>query len=82
MKSLLLFGGLTGFGIGMGISFAQGASWPVCLWHGCVAAYVTALLARWWGQSWRKSLQEALDEVHDETPPALTKLNSPKISKT
>jgi len=81
MKSLLLVGGLLGFGIGLGFSFMQADPWSSSLWHGCVSAYVTALLARWWGQSWRKSLEDALNEPEEDTGVALPKVNLPKTSK-
>ncbi|MDB6022588.1 MAG: hypothetical protein JWQ04_2445 [Pedosphaera sp.] len=62
MKSLLLIGGILGFGIGLLFSWAQASEWPACLWHACLAAYLTALLMRWWGTAWRKNLEAALQE--------------------
>jgi hypothetical protein len=62
MRALLLIGGLLGFGIGLLFSWAQSCSWPTCLWHGSLAAYLAALLMRWWGGAWRKSLEDALRE--------------------
>lgn len=73
---------MLGFGIGFGFSFIQAGSLSTCLWHGCVGAYVTALLARWWGHSWRKNLQEAIDHAEDEPSQALPKLTTSKISKS
>jgi hypothetical protein len=81
MKSLLLIGGLLGWGAGMGFSYLQGNSWPACFWHGCLAAYFAALLMRWWGRAWRKSLEQSLQEreLADEAllPVAIT----PKTSR-
>jgi len=62
MKSLLLVGGLLGFGIGMLFSWAGESPWPACLWHACLAAYLTGILVRWWGGAWRRSLEAALRE--------------------
>jgi hypothetical protein len=60
MKSLILVGGLLGFALGVGFSFLEADSGALILLHGCVTAYVAALLAKWWGRSWRKSLEEAI----------------------
>jgi hypothetical protein len=62
MKSLLLIGGLLGFGIGLLFSWAGESPWPASLWHACLAAYVTGVLLRWWGGAWRRSLEAALRE--------------------
>lgn len=62
MKSLLLIGGLMGFGIGLAFSWSESAEWPASLWHASIAAYLTALLMRWWGTAWRKNLEAALHE--------------------
>jgi hypothetical protein len=62
MKILLLIGGLLGFSIGLLFSWAEASSGSACLWHACLAAYLTAILMRWWGQAWRKNLLEALRE--------------------
>ena len=62
MKSLLLIGGLLGFGIGLLFSWAEESPWPACLWHACLAAYLTGILMKWWGGAWRKNLQAALRE--------------------
>jgi hypothetical protein len=62
MKLLLVMGGMLGFGIGLLFSWAEQSSGPSCLWHGCLAAYLTAILMRWWGGAWRKSLMESMRE--------------------
>ena len=73
MKLLLLIGGLMGFGIGLLFSWVQESSWPACLWHACLAAYLASLLMRWWGQAWQKNLAEALMQNHQ---PKTLKLSS------
>jgi hypothetical protein len=81
MKSLMLVGGVLGWGVGVGASFSQGNPWSACFWHGCLAAYLSALLMRWWGRAWRKSLQQSLQEreeaEHAITPAVVT----PKVSR-
>jgi 4-amino-4-deoxy-L-arabinose transferase-like glycosyltransferase len=69
MKALLLIGGLLGFGIGLIFSWAQESSWPSCLWHACLAAYLASLLLRWWGRAWRKSLENSFSEYQSHTNP-------------
>jgi hypothetical protein len=60
MKALLLIGGVLGFGIGLVFSWIQESSWPSCLWHACLAAYVAGHMLRWWGRAWRKNLEIVL----------------------
>ena len=79
MKSLMLIGGLLGFGIGLAFSWAESADWPACLWHGCLAAYLTALLMRWWGSAWRKSLEEAMHERQSAAASAAYSTPSPVL---
>jgi hypothetical protein len=62
MKSLLLIGGLLGFGIGFAFSWLEENAWPSILWHACLSAYLTGLLFRWWGRAWLKSLNAAMIE--------------------
>jgi hypothetical protein len=84
MKSLLLIGGLLGFGIGLLFSWAEGSPGPACLWHACLAAYLTAILVRWWGQTWRRNLVDAQRErqamPEPGHPPSLSSLS--KASKS
>jgi len=82
MKSLLLVGGLTGWGLGMGFSYLQGTPWPACLWHGCVAAYLSALLLRWWGRVWRKSLAQSVQEREQAQDAIVPTTNTLKASRT
>ena len=81
MKSLLLVGGLLGWGVGMGFSLLQGNSWPAGFWHGCLAAYLTALLLRWWGRAWRKSLAQSLQEREEAENAMLPTITTPKVSR-
>jgi len=69
MKSLLLIGGLLGFGIGFLFSWAGESPWPACLWHACLAAYLTGILMRWWGGAWRRNLEAALREQQSVSSP-------------
>jgi hypothetical protein len=62
MKSLLLIGGLLGFGIGFAFSWMEENGWPSMLWHSCLSAYVTGLLFRWWGRAWVRGLDSAISE--------------------
>lgn len=62
MKLLLVIGGGLGFLIGLLLSWAEQSSPPACIWHACVAAYLTALLMRWWGATWRRGLIASLRE--------------------
>jgi hypothetical protein len=69
MKQLLLIGGLLGFSIGLLFSWAEQNPGPTCLWHACLAAYLTALMLRWWGEAWRKNLVNAMRERQAKEPP-------------
>jgi hypothetical protein len=81
MKSLLLLGGLLGFSIGLLFSWAEESPWPACLWHACLAAYLTAILMRWWGDAWRRGLTEAHQERLSKPEPLNTALLS-KLTKS
>ena len=82
MKSLLLVGGALGWVVGMGFSYSRGNGWPACFWHGCLAAYLTALLMRWWGLAWRKSLaQSLLEQEKAEHAIAAPIFTTPKVSR-
>ncbi len=62
IKTLMLLGALTGFAIGIGFGLArQGDSKWVFL-KACIAAYVAALLMRWWGRIWIRSIREMHQE--------------------
>jgi hypothetical protein len=82
MKSLLLVGGVLGWGVGVASSYSRGNAWPACLWHGCLAAYLTALLMRWWGRAWRKSLEQSLQEREQAETAITPAVTTPKVSRT
>ncbi|HEY3861210.1 MAG TPA: hypothetical protein VGO59_04915 [Verrucomicrobiae bacterium] len=82
MKSLLLVGGALGWVLGMGASYSRGNAWPACLWHGCLAAYLSALLMRWWGRSWRQSLAQSLQEREQSESAITPTVTIPKVSRT
>jgi L-asparagine transporter-like permease len=81
MKSLLLVGGALGWGVGMGASYMQGHAGPTCLWHGCLGAYLTALLMRWWGRAWRKSLEQSFKEREKAQPVITSPIITTKVSR-
>jgi hypothetical protein len=59
MRTLMLYGGVVGFAIGIGFGVACGSGWPDAVWRGSVAALGAGVLLRWWGGLWVKSLQAA-----------------------
>jgi L-asparagine transporter-like permease len=64
MKLIMALGGLIGFGIGVGFSWAQGSAWPSIVWRSAIAALLAGLLMRWWGRLWVKCLRDAHQERH------------------
>lgn len=62
MKSLMILGGLLGFGIGVSIGLLQHSDWSSILWRSAVVAYGTGWLMRWWGQVWLQGLREVGEE--------------------
>jgi hypothetical protein len=81
MKSLLLAGGALGWAVGMGVSYLRGQSWTDSLWHGCLAAYLTALLMRWWGRAWRKGLEQSLQDREKAESAIAPAMTIPKVSR-
>ncbi len=59
MKLIMVLGGVIGFGIGVGFSWAQGSGWPAIVWRATVTALVAGVLLRWWGRLWIKCLRDA-----------------------
>ncbi len=59
MKFMMVLGGLIGFGIGAGFSWAQGSPWPSALWRSAATALLGGLLLRWWGRLWVRCLRDA-----------------------
>jgi hypothetical protein len=81
MKLLLLVGAMLGWSLGTALSYEKGNAWPTCFWHGCLAAYLTALLMRWWGRAWRKSLEQSLQEREQAQSAIVAAVTSPKVSR-
>jgi hypothetical protein len=62
MKSLMILGGLIGFGIGVLAGLAQGSAWPDLFWRASVASLLAGVVLRWWGKVWLRSLHESRRE--------------------
>ncbi len=62
MKLIMVLGGVIGFAIGFGFSWAQGSAWPTVLWRAAGVALLAGLLLRWWGRIWMKCLRDAYQE--------------------
>jgi hypothetical protein len=62
MKLIMVLGGLIGFSIGFGFSWAQGSAWPTVVWRAAVMALLAGVLLRWWGRLWVKCLRDAYQE--------------------
>jgi hypothetical protein len=73
MKLLMVIGGLIGFSISLGFSWAQESPWPSVLWRAALAALMAGILLRWWGRLWIQGLQQS----HQERRIALTKRDTP-----
>lgn len=73
MRLLLLLGAIIGFAIGLLFGLADNGVWPSVLWRASSAALVAAVLMRWWGRVWVRSLREAAErrlanrQLHEET---------------
>jgi hypothetical protein len=80
MKSLLLIGAFCGTLIGVVFGVIREDSIETTFWHACAAAYLGALLMRWWGHAWRKSLTQSLEERKNPSPTTLNPLNA--VQKT
>jgi hypothetical protein len=62
MKSLMILGGLLGFGIGVSFGLLQHGDWSSILWRSAFAAYGAGWLMRWWGRVWLQGLKEVGEE--------------------
>jgi hypothetical protein len=62
MKALMILGAIAGFLIGAGFGYAGSNPWPDAFWRACVAAFMAAVLTRWWGRVWMKGLRDAVYE--------------------
>ncbi|MGA2555355.1 MAG: hypothetical protein ABSG04_03690 [Verrucomicrobiota bacterium] len=78
MKSLMLLGGVLGFGIGLICSRIQDNSWPYCLWHASLGAYAGGWLLGWWGRAWQHNLK---DSAMERANNAVLPLATPSITK-
>ena len=68
MKALMILGSIVGFLIGTGLGLASQSSWPTCLWRGCAAALLAAVLARWWGRIWMAGLRDSIHQRRTARP--------------
>jgi membrane associated rhomboid family serine protease len=59
MKLIMVLGGLIGFAIGLGFSWAQGSPWPSVVWRAAIAALLSGVLLRWWGRLWIQCLHQS-----------------------
>ena len=66
MKSLMILGGLIGLAIGLSFGLANRSDWPDALWRASAAALAAAVLMRWWGRVWLKSLRAAHEQQSAE----------------
>lgn len=62
IRTLMLLGALTGFAIGIGFGLARQGDSKWIFLKACVAAYLAALLMRWWGRIWIRSIREMHQE--------------------
>jgi protein-S-isoprenylcysteine O-methyltransferase Ste14 len=62
MKLIMVLGGLIGFAIGFGFSWAQGSPWPSVVWRATLAALFAGILLRWWGRLWIQCLVQSQRE--------------------
>jgi len=62
MKLIMVLGGLIGFAIGFGFSWAQGSPWPSVVWRAAIAALGAGILLGWWGRLWIRCLVQSQRE--------------------
>lgn len=73
MKSFMILWAIIGFLIGTGFSLADNCQWSTAFWRGCVAALITAILARWWGNVWLDGLRESIRQRQYKRTVSVTK---------
>lgn len=67
MKSSLLIGAILGFVCGTAFSFIRHEAWPVCLWHGGLAALLAGMLLTWWARAWDQYLTDTMAARQDDS---------------
>ncbi len=79
MKSMMIFGAITGFLLGAGSSIAGDCTGPIIFWHATVTALVGGILARWCGRMWLAGLSDALEQQRRARAMAAEKKSSAKV---
>ncbi len=80
MKALMILGAIVGFLIGTGFGMAASSPWPATLWRSCAAALAAAILIRWWGRVWMRSLRDSLqDRLPHRSRPAVETKSAAKL---
>ena len=64
----MILGAIVGFLTGSASGLAGRSPWPSALWHACACALIAAVLVRWWGRVWLRSLRDALHERQRARP--------------
>ena len=62
VRIMVLLGAFVGFAVGIGFGLARQGDTKWIFLKACVAAYLAALLMRWWGRLWIKSIREMHQE--------------------
>lgn len=62
MRSLLLFGAVSGLATGVLMGLLNRSDWSSILWRSMLAAVALGVLLRWWGQRWTECLRAAQHE--------------------
>lgn len=79
MKSFVIFWAIIGFLIGIGGGLTGDCPWSTAFWRACVAALITAVLARWCSNVWLEGLRDSIRErQYRRSMPAA----KPKTTKT
>ena len=56
--------------------------WPSSLWRACLTAYAAAVLMKWWGNAWRKSLEASIREREALPEPPINLATLSKANKS